>query len=74
MARKRRRSSSVRRRRDLVTPEGVPLGVVIAPASARLIALILDFAIIGLVLQMTGPVPLNASCSTRAHPTPSRPA
>ncbi|WP_232343172.1 RDD family protein [Novosphingopyxis sp. YJ-S2-01] len=50
MARKRRRSSSVRRRRDLVTPEGVPLGVVIAPASARLIALILDFAIIGLVL------------------------
>ena len=41
---------SEKRRRDLLTPEGVPLGVIIASASTRLIALILDFLFIGLIM------------------------
>lgn len=41
---------SARRRRDLLTPEGVPLGVTIASASARFVALVLDLIIIGIVM------------------------
>lgn len=41
---------SARRRRDLLTPEGVPLGIVIASARTRFVALVLDFVIIGLII------------------------
>ncbi len=43
---------SEKRRRDLLTPEGVPLGITIASASTRLVALILDFVFIGLIMAI----------------------
>lgn len=49
-ARRVRMLPSQKRRRDLLTPEGVPLGVTIASASTRLVALILDFIIIGVIV------------------------
>ncbi len=42
--------STERHRRDLLTPEGVPLTVSIASAASRLIALVIDFLCIGLMM------------------------
>jgi len=40
------RAHDARRRRQLVTPEGVPLDIVLATRGARLMALVLDYTII----------------------------
>lgn len=43
-------SSAASSVRELVTPEGVPLGIVIGSAASRFMALMIDFIIIGLLM------------------------
>src|SRR6185295_19060394 len=47
------RADLARRRRTVVTPEGVPLDFLLAPVGSRFGALFIDFVLIGLVMVVT---------------------
>ncbi|MFC3172932.1 RDD family protein [Novosphingobium bradum] len=47
------RADQARRRRTVITPEGVPLAFMLAPIGSRLGALVVDFLLIGLVMAVT---------------------
>ena len=51
------KSLDAKRQRQIVTPEGVPLGVTLATRGSRLIALILDYVIMFVSLFLSGGKP-----------------